>query len=233
MKRRVLTAVLLSGAILSTGCGIVEERKNSALRGIGKAALNSVLRIANNDPSPAREASGTESPVLVADRGEEPATEPKPVKKPATVRHAATAPVASFSQGEKTFVFTLNQPKLDPLPLPRGTVVSKKVESKKTEREIHERERQALLAEARRMRIAKGDFEEFARVARVAAIDAVPRATESSRQLAFVEVHFDEAIESTLDIEELESTVRRRLSIPAPPPPPAAGTCSSQTRVAS
>lgn len=219
MVRRLTVVILMTGAILSAGCGVVEERKNAALREVGRAALSSVLEIASRGGSSANSTQSTQDPLVIAK-----AESDAKVRETARVARA-TQPAAASTEvtveatapREEIFTFAFDSESIDAAPL------VKRVASARNE---SNRRRNELLIEAKELRIERAKIDEALHHASMAVSAAAPEITAHSD--ALVEIRVAER----LNADELRRFITA-IPRPATPPPAPSEGCSSQARTAS
>lgn len=212
------TTVLLSMVFLMTACGVVEERKDAALRQLGKATLNGVLRLASSgeaqvaDPATGHHAG---SEIEVAEAALQPAPVPVALARAQAPPVAAepSAPIIVADQHSTEFSFT--HTRVDPIHAPNVRVVLLKRNAIMREHEELAKFAKVALHEVEMNRMVREHAVSSARVA--AAVLA-----ERPREIARFEMHFEEEFEKVLELP------------PAPEAPPAPQkTCTSSVRTAS
>lgn len=221
--RRLAVVILLTGAILSTGCGFVEERKNAALREVGQAALSSVMKIASRSGSSSTDSQKTSAPLVIAESDAAETREPvqlaqsnDPVRAEASAEVTVEAPAATR---EEIFTFTFDSESIDAAPLVKRIASSRAAE---------ERTREQLLGEAKKLKINRARIEESLRASTIAVANAAPVITAHSEDLALIDVRIAERLNSD-GLRTVLSTIHR----PASPPAAPSERCPSQARTAS
>ncbi len=214
------TTVLLSMLMLTTACGVVEQKKDAALRTLGKATLNGVFRLASADGTTS---TGRFTEAVVSEASPSPASAQSVAPAPVSLAKAsesvsAVDPVPSVSQGtpaEGSFEFAYSRVADLPESLPAMRLLVRSREGDKVHAEYArvvkkvKSEELAIHSEAMKQAVAN---------ARV----AVAAHAERPLHIADFEVHFAEQLD-TVGL------------IPSAPPAPAAPAkeCSTQLRTAS
>lgn len=212
---------LLSMVVLTTACGVVEEKKDAAFRQLGKAALNGVIRLASSCavPGAGEAARRQDSPAAVVAKAEpQPVPAPVVIEKTAVGRKTAgeiAAPVPQGEHGEFEFVYSRSE--VPSMPTAPRHLVVRSDNAKHFPEEIEEMVKKARLEEHKR--VAMSVRENAIASSRVAAAVLA----EKPRQIARFEVLFAEQLEMASEV---------------PPPPPAPAeprnkACASQERAAS
>lgn len=201
------TTVLLSMVLLISACGVVEERKDAALRQLGKATLNGVFRLASSGEAQSSAPvvrHQEEAEVVVAEASSQPAPAPVVVAK----AQAPSAPIMVADQDSTEFSFTHSR--VDPIPASTARVMLRKRRAILREHEELAKLAKVTLHEVEMNRMVHEHAVSSARTA--AAVLA-----ERPREISRFEVHFAEDLEKVLELP------------PAPEAPRAPEkTCTSQ-----
>lgn len=207
------TTVLLSMVLLISACGVVEERKDAALRQLGKATLNGVFRLASSGEAQSSAPvvrHQEEAEVVVAEASSQPAPAPVVVAKAQAPSAAAepSAPIMVADQDSTEFSFTHSR--VDPIPASTARVMLRKRRAILREHEELAKLAKVTLHEVEMNRMVHEHAVSSARTA--AAVLA-----ERPREISRFEVHFAEDLEKVLELP------------PAPEAPRAPEkTCTSQ-----
>lgn len=218
------TTVLLSMLLLTTACGVVEEKKDAALRNLGKATLSGVLRLASCGSMTSSESSGRFTEAVVSETSSSPV--PAPIVAPAPVllakaensMSAAVAVPSVSSAGtpaEGSFQFEYSRAEDLPEAIPAMRVL---IQSRGGDKHHAEFARVVKRVKSEELVRRNETMKHAVANARVAAAALAERPLH----IADFEVHFSEEFEA----------VRMIPSAPPAPPVPQKE-CSTQLRTAS